>query len=289
MKNEIVKKVLSNRVVGEVGKFYLAHESTILSGGAMGLSMATTAMTYRNADKIKDILRDAAYILADLKEKQAPKEEINKFYGEVLKELTPLVLPILALQAGTIGCIMLNKKHSDKLEGKLAETAGALSIAQAAVSQYQNFQKSAEEAMGEKKYMKLQQEIDDSAIYECSFVPIGSNNSDTDQLFYEPITGQVFWSNVDRINLAWSRYHDEIQNDESQFVPIGGKFFSTLGLDCSTASADVFGYINEDATKMHDEMYLDSTKVRVDGKEMSALKLTYYPTIRLSNEFYEGC
>ena len=36
-----------------------------------------------------------------------------------------------------------------------------------------------------KKYMKLQQDIDDRAIYEASFVPIGSKSSEMDQLIYE--------------------------------------------------------------------------------------------------------
>lgn len=275
---------LVSRVTGVVGQFYLAHESTILTGGTIGFSMATTAVTYRNADKIKQILVDASYILQDLKAAGASKEEINKFYVKTLRELTPLVLPILIFQAATIGCACINKKQSDK---KIAEAAGALSIAQAAVAQYQAFQKDAEEALGEKKYMKLQQEIDDKAIYEASFVPIGTKSSESDQLIYEPITGQLVYSNADRINLAWARYKDEIQNDGDPFVPIGGRFFDTIGLDSDAGAAKAFGYTNGDACKMHDEVYLDTTKVRVEGKEMSALKITYYPPIRMSTEVFD--
>ena len=287
MKGQLTK-IASNKIVGkvtgEVGKFYLAHESTILTGGTIGFSMATTAVTYRNADKIKQVLLDASYALQDLKSNGASKEEINQVYVDTLKLLAPLVLPIVIFQAATIGCACMSKKQADK---KIAEAAGALSIAQAAISQYQSFQKEAEETLGEKKYMKLQQDIDDRAIYEASFVPIGSKSSEMDQLIYEPITGQLIWSNADRINLAWARYKDEIQNDGETFVPLGGRFFDTLGLDSDAGAAKVFGYSNVDASKMRDEIYLDTTKVRVEGREMPALKITYYPTIRVTTELYE--
>ena len=157
-----------------------------------------------------------------------------------------------------------------------------MSITQAAVAQYQSFAKEAEDTLGEKKVHKIQKEIANSSTYDVSGCPVNSKTSDDDQLIYEPITGQLIWSTPDRINLAWEKYKNEVMFSDCQFVPVGEVFFDRIGADSRTSAAEVFGYFNEDASRMSDEVYLDTTKVIVNGKEMAALKINYYPTIRLS-------
>lgn len=278
MKNKLVALLTRNqtiaKVLGTIGKFYVEHESTILTAGTIGFSLATTSVAIRNAGEMNYILQEARVALAQCN----TKEERNDVYKLFLKQMAPLVLPIIIFQAATIGCAVASKRQADK---KIAEAAGALSIAQAAISQYQSFTKEAEEALGEEKIHDIQKEIAENTVYEASKSPVNSKLTDEDQLIYEPITGQLIWSTPDRINLAWEKYRSEVMMSENTFVPVSEVFFDRIGADSRTSAAEVFGYYNEDAARMSDEVYLDGTKVIVNGKEMSALKINYYPTIRL--------
>ena len=174
------------------------------------------------------------------------------------------------------------KKQSDK---KVAELASALTIAQQAVSYYQNFQKDAENALGKEKITKLNKEIEANTIHEASGSPVNSKISDDDQLIYEPVTGQLFWSNPDRINLAWVSYKSVVQSSDDCFVSLAaGGFLYKLGADDKCMAADLFGHYNEDAVKMDDELLLSATKVVVNGKEMAALSINYYPAVSFFGE-----
>lgn len=284
MKNQIVKKLMGTKFVGPILegiiRVCVSNKSLILTTGTIGCSLATTALAVKNSAAIASAVNKAKTALSLCN----TKEERDDVYRLFLKEMTRLALPILIFQAGTIACAIANKKHSDKLETRLAEMAGALSITQTALNQYQSFQKEAEQALGEEKIHDIQKEIAENTVYEVSRSPVNTKQSEDDQLIYEPITGQLFWSTPDRINLAWEKYRNEVQNSDEAFVPVSAVFFDRLGADSRTSAAEVFGYYNEDASYMSDTVYLDTTKVIVNGKEMSALKINYYPTIRLSTD-----
>lgn len=273
MQNKVV-----NKVTTEVTKFYVNHESAILTGGTIGFSLATTAITLRNAGEINAVIFDAKSALACCNS----DDEKKQIYALTLKKLAPLVAPIVIFQSATIGCAVMAKKQSDK---KVAELASALTIAQQAVSYYQNFQKDAEEALGKEKVQKLNKEIEANTIHEASGSPVNSKVSDDDQLIYEPVTGQLFWSNPDRINQAWVIYKNNVQNSDEAFVSLAeGGFLYKLGADDKCMAADLFGHYPEDASKMGDEVYLNATKVVVNGKEMAALAINYYPAVSFFGE-----
>ena len=203
MKNQIAKRVMNNAVVnkvfGEIGKFYVNHQSVILTGGTIGFSMATTAVAMRNAVKINDIL----YTARDALSQCDTKEEKNAVYKLFMKELVPLVLPILILQAATIGCAVVSKKQLDIKDQKLAEAAGALSIYQSAVAQYQAFAKEAETALGEKKYDKLQSDISkDMVVDGRRFTSLASEGAPGEILLIDYYTGKPFWGTRDKCNTA---------------------------------------------------------------------------------------
>lgn len=276
MKN-FLAPVTKSKVMQAVGKFYLAHEGAILTGGTIGFSLATTAVTYRNATKINHELSEAKKRLAVA----TTQDQKNEVYASTLKALVPLVAPIVLFQTATICTALYSKKQYDK---KLAAAASALTIAEQAVAQYQAWQKETEEALGEKKYKKLQKEVAENTIYEASSEPVNQKQSESDQLFYEPVTGQLFWSNPDKVNLAWVKYREELRNSDECFVPIGERFIPDVGADYTAMAANVFGYYNEDAIKMDDEVSYTSVKVRVGGTERSALSICYYPTISFFGE-----
>lgn len=274
----IAQNKVLNQVTTEVTKFYVNHESAILTGGTIGFSLATTAVTIRNAGEINAIIFDAKSALACCNS----EEEKKTVYKLALQQLAPLVAPIIIFQSATIGCALFAKRQSDK---KIAELASALTIAQQAVTYYQNFQKDAEDSLGKEKVAKLNKEIEANTVHEASGSPVNSKVSDDDQLIYEPVTGQLFWSNPDRINQAWVIYKNNVMNSGESFVSLAeGGFLYKLGADEKCMAADLFGHYPEDASKMDDELYLNATKVVVNGKEMAALAINYYPTISFFGE-----
>lgn len=194
MKNQIVTKVMSNPVIGkaagEIGRFYINHQSTIITCGTIGFSMATTAVAMRNADRIKVVIADAKDALSNCD----TKEERKQVYVIFLKELTPLVLPIVIFQAATIGCAIFSKKQLDVKDQRIAELAGALSIAQTAVAQYQTFQKEAEEALGEDKYAKLQNDIYKKQDVDCRRYTVAPEGDPGQTLYVDKYSGRPFWS-----------------------------------------------------------------------------------------------
>ena len=229
MKNELARRVMSNKVVGKVvgeaGKFYLNHQSVILTSGTIGFSMATTAVAMKNATKIHDILYNAHDALAQCN----TKEEKNAVYKLFLKELTPLVLPILIFQAATIGCALASKKQLDIKDKKIAEVAGALSISQAAVAQYQAFAKEAETALGEKKYDKLQSDIyKDKIVDGRKFTAIASEGAPGEVLMIDKYSGRPFWSTTanvqtaaDRMSMALDSGRDDVMTISNYYDFIG--------------------------------------------------------------------
>ena len=203
MKNKIVSKLLSNdaarRVVGEISKFYVNHESTILMGGTIGFSLATTSVTMKNAVKINEVITNARIALKECN----TKAERDRVYKMFLKDLFPLIIPILIFQAATIGCAVKSKKQLDSKDKKLAEFAGALSIAQSAVTQYQAFQKEAEEALGPEKYQKVQEDIYKKKDFDGRrFSYVASEGAPGEVLFIDKYSGKPFWSTFDRCNNA---------------------------------------------------------------------------------------
>ena len=237
-KNKVVHKVTS-----EVGKFYIAHESAILTGGTIGFSLATTITMYNNADEIKKVLDNAKEALYS-----ADSEDEKKLiYKTTLKALAPLVLPILAFQAATIGCALYSKRQADK---KLAAAAGALSIAQEAIARYQQFQKDAEEALGEKKYAKLQNDIyKNQEVDGRRFTDVASEGAPGEVLIIDKYSGRPFWCTTGRIEMAaWEMkrrlspdggydqlsindLYDLIDNKDLTANDLGGKFGYVSGSD----------------------------------------------------------
>lgn len=266
----IAKNPNVSKITGTIGKFYRDNEGAFLTGGTIIFSCATTAVTFANATSIIETINNAKEALANC----SNENDRKKVYEITIKELAPKVGPILLLQAATIFCAVKNKKQYDK---RVADAISALSLAQQAVAYYQSFQKEAEESLGEKKVAKIQKEIAEKTVYEASASPVNSKKTDDDQLVYEPITGQVIWSTPDRIDLGWIKYRETVRSSSEMFVPFGEVFFDEIGADSSAAAAEVFGYMNEDADRMSDSVHLDTTKVIINGKEMAALKMNYYP------------
>ena len=271
---------IASSIVRTVSRFCMTNRTALLTTGTIGFSWAATGIALKNATEIHNTIFNCRAALQTCN----TKEERDKVYSLFFKTITPLVLPIILFEGAATGCAIMSKKHTDNVEMRLAETAGALSIAQSAIAQYKTFAKEAEDALGPERIHDIQKEIADNTVYEASCSPVNTKLTEDDQLFYEPITGQLIWSTPDRINLAWLSYKNELLSSSRVFVPFSEVFFPKIGADYKVAAAEVFGYFNDDASKMDDKLYFEGTRVVVNGKEMSALMINYYPTVNFNGE-----
>lgn len=213
---KLLSPIMTNKVVktamDEVGKFYVEHQSGILTTGIIGCSTATTAITFRNADEIKRILRDAQSALATCN----TDEEKGKVYKLAITELVPLVAPILIFQGATIGLAIFSKRESDR---KLAAATSALTVANEVISQYQAFQKQTEEALGEKEYAKLQEKIcKDQVVDGRRFASFASEGAPGEILMIDSFTGRPFWSTTQQVTWAVDKACESITPDDNGYV-----------------------------------------------------------------------
>ena len=99
--------------------------------GAIGTSVTTTYVTFENAPKIQEIIKNTKSLVATARDEDDKKQ----IYRAALKELAPLVLPILLLQASTIGFSVMGKVAADN---QLADAASALAVANNTIASYQS-------------------------------------------------------------------------------------------------------------------------------------------------------
>lgn len=276
MKNPLVK-VMSNQMVStitdEISKFYISNQSTILSVGGIGLSLATTGIAMRNGAEINRILLETREALWTCN----TKEERNQVYTLMLRELTPLMLPILIFEGATIACFVLEKKHSDKLEAKLAETAGALSIAQTAIAQYQSFQKEAQESLGEKKYEKVMDDIyKNQEIDGRRFTAIASEGAPGEVLIIDKYSGRPFWSSFSKISEAVERTTYRLSGEGGFERQTISDIYDTIANPDLTPNelSDRFGYVEGDVISVH---FSDTHFIFPNGTRVQAAVMNLYP------------
>lgn len=279
MKNKLVTTIMGNqflsKVLGEIGRFYIQNESAILTTGTIGFSLATTAITMTNATKISDILQQARAALWNCN----TKEERNQVYSMFLKELFPLVAPIVIFQGATIGCALFAKKQADK---KIAEAAGALTIAQAAIAQYQNFQKQAEESLGEEKYAQLQEDIYKNVEVDGGrFVNLPAEGAPGEMLFIDKYSGRPFWCHESRIKFATERLSLLLQQDNGAYdgvITINDWYDEIQNPDLShTELGDRFGYLSKVEKNGITYRLTDTHYVFPNGTRVQAAELYLYP------------
>lgn len=198
-------------------KIYLEHESLILTSGTIGFGMASTAIAMKNAVKINEIVIFAKEALAECN----TKEEKNDVYKLFLREMAPLVAPIIFFQGAMIACSIVSKRKLDLKNKKIAELAGALSIAQTAVTQYQTFAHEAEQSLGEKKYDKLQKDISEKVNVDGRrFNAFPSEGAPGQVLLIDKYTGRPFWGTVQDCKIAAERLSDALTSGRDDVVTI---------------------------------------------------------------------
>lgn len=263
MKNPLTV-VTQNKVVKEVGRFYLDHQSLILTGGTIGFSLATTAVTIKNSRAIINTLDDAKAMLADETDEARRKE----IYGLTIKELAPKVLPIVVLQAATIACSLEAKRLTDSTAKKLSEATSALTLAQGAIAQYQAFNEKAEEELGEKKAAKLRKEIAAERIEESPKTD-ANTFANGSYLYHDVFGNRYIYSNKSPqdieqycFDLSKDLYDGNCDGDEVCVNEI----YNYINKDLQIASANSFGWKAEDGRGRHAS---DLIRIAITPAEMS--------------------
>lgn len=280
MQNPIAR-VISNQAVsnfvGRVSKFYVANQSTILSVGSIGFSLASTGIALKNGAEINKVLLTARDALNNC----VTKEERNQVYTLMLKELFPLVAPIVIFEGATIGCVILNKKRSDKMEARLAETAGALSIAQTAIAQYQSFQKEAEESLGEEKYQKVMNDIYKKQEFDGTrFTAVASEGAPGEVLMIDKYSNRPFWSLTGRVEMAARELSRRLSPDGGYDQVSINDFYDLIGnRDLSPNElGERFGYVSDsDWNNDISAHFADTHYIFPNGTRIPAFEVYLYP------------
>lgn len=200
--NPIVKKLC-----GAVGNYYVLHEGGILTFGTVVFNAAGIAITYKNSPAIHDELKAYHDMIELLKTNVALSDEEKKEYKKqmtaaTVKDLTPLIAPIMIFFASSTACAVINKKKSD---AKIASLSAALSLAQSTIKEYSEFRKEATELLGEEKVEQIDKTVTETLVKEDppkeTYI---TEHSDDDIPFFDPYSNTLFYSNWDRILLACS-------------------------------------------------------------------------------------
>ena len=239
MKKNFLAPVLENKAVSSVTRFCTAHKSTLLAGGTIGFSITTTAVVFRNSPMIHQIIWDTR----DAVEAANSEEEKKLIYKAAIKDLTPLIAPIIFFQTGTIVTTIMSKKDSDKKDKRIAELTSAVAVASQAIEQYQLFQKEAETQLGEKKYAKIMDAAyKDQEVDGRRFTALASEGAPGEILMIDKYSGRPFWSTTEKVQYASKElgrmlsvgggyeqvsindYYDQINNNDLTPNELGERF-----------------------------------------------------------------
>lgn len=209
-KNEVLKNAGK-----EVSKFVLAHEGLLLTGGTIAFNMAGIATTYKNAPKIQQIIADtrASFEVID------DDEEKKACLKVAIKQLAPLVSPIIIFFAGSTTCAIVGHKKS---EAKIATLTAALTLAQSTINEYDLFKKEVETKIGTEEFKELKNEVSAKQIEKDikeNKVPTKYLNTSMgslgEVLIYMPDFGIYFTGTSARIDMAFDHINQVLEDNGS--------------------------------------------------------------------------
>lgn len=156
MKEIVLPAPITSLAYG-ISSFYLSNESSILAANSIITSGGAVILAAKNSHYILETIADAREILA----KNSDPKLRKQIYIDILKELSPKVLPIVTLYGVSVTCTILNKKHSDKKIADLTATAG---LAQSALLQYQLWKREAEKELGDERLKEVNTKVAEDII-----------------------------------------------------------------------------------------------------------------------------
>lgn len=156
MKNplaNVVKKEAIKQIVDRVMKPVYEHEGAFLTGATIVFNTASLAVVYRNSPRIHSIINNTRMFV---KYSGCTEEERKDTYRQTLKDLVPLLTPIILLYAASVATPIINHK---KNEAKIATLTAALSLAQTTITEYDKFSEEVRKEVGDEKYQEIKNEV----------------------------------------------------------------------------------------------------------------------------------
>jgi len=199
-KNEVVKNAGK-----EVSKFIFAHEGLLFTGGTVAFNFAGIVATYKNAPEIQRIIFETRETLKVIEAEDEKKQCVRT----AIKELAPLVAPIIIFFVGSTTCAVVGHKKS---QAKIATLTAALSLAQSTINEYDVFKKEVKEKVGEETFREIKNEVTAKQIEEDikeNKVPSKYVNTTVGTLgkvlIYIPDFGIYFTGTMPGIEMAFER------------------------------------------------------------------------------------
>lgn len=286
------------KAIAPISSFAIKNERTLLMVGTIGTSVGTTALTFKNTPKIQEIINDTKNLVATARDDDDKKQ----IYGTALKELAPLVIPILLLQTSTIVLSVRSKVTADN---QLANAASALAVANNTIASYQAFQKEASKELGEAKTNKILNGIEEKDLEKHpqtkenttkTYIP---SNATANMIFkyYDTLGGRYFYSEkspstvtaefmsllVDLKQGKYSNYNDR----GNAFLPLNDiyRLFGSAILE--TSIGDEYGIPDEEVVNEDIDKNLARDYMRISGHAdpQNEDELVWYVTINVRDCF----
>jgi hypothetical protein len=186
----------------------------ILTGlGVVGM-IKTAKMAYDAGPKGKTIMEAKKQDLKDCDPRD--KEAKMAVYGEAVKEMVPVIGPVIAMGAVTSACIIGSDRASSK---RIAALSAAYSVTEAA---FKDYKEKTVEMLGEKKAQNIREKIskDKVAKNPPTEQDMAQNNGnvytivgDNTCLCMDSYSGRYFHSNAQRIGSAINKLSSDIQSE----------------------------------------------------------------------------
>lgn len=273
MNHKLVVASVVKSLPATMTSIYIQHEGVILTVGSIAFSGAAIAMSVKNSRDILTIIDDGKHALGIEKDREIRK----KIYISVLRDLTPKAGPIIGFYAASIACTLVNKKHTDK---KIAELTAALGLAQNAITQYQLWQKQAEQELGEKvdivnkavaeEVVKNDPPTDKNAVNNPGdYVQVGNK-----PFHYYMLRGNHvhFWDTkspsemrmaVHNLSIALSKGETQYDHDGRAFLSENDLLYAINQKLVTHPSGDMWGFYGEDTAGKAGEPDEDTIYFRV--------------------------
>lgn len=247
----------------------LGEHSVEIAAGTAIFGVVVTAILASKAtpeaedtlDKANEELKKAAY---------EPEEKEKEIKKACAVKLVKLYLPAFISGVLTIVCIVVSVKEGHKHQA--AAIASACSASQTALLEYKD---KAKEILGEKEVNKVEDAIAEEKIKnvdESRAIRTGWG----DDLIYESQTGQLLYSDMDRVRKLWNTFERSIDSETG----------------CSVADwIDTIQGENSDMAFQHKwkRQKVDETFDLIERAEMTRNgKVCYYLTYWPAPKFYEN-
>jgi hypothetical protein len=228
----------------------------ILTGlGVVGM-IKTAKMAYDAGPKGKAIMEAKKKDLKDCN----PRDRESKMavYGEVVKEMIPVIGPVIAMGAVTSACIIGSDRASSK---RIATLSAAYSITEAA---FRDYKEKTAEVIGEKKAQNIREKISKDRVAKNPPTQEDVQNVNTYTivgdgtcLCLDSYSGRYFHSNAQKIGSAINRLSSDIQSE--MYISLN-EFWDELNSPelPRTKMGDDLGWNIDDCTKGRLPISLDA-------------------------------